>query len=126
MMAKTPTKLSIDQGTTYSNLIVWTDSTGAAKNLYSYSAKMELRASYASNTVVTTLSTANGEITTSENGEITLFLDADRTAALPVDYTQTAKPPKTEYVYDLELTDPDGTVTRLLYGTVVVTGEVTR
>lgn len=126
MAGKTPTKLYIDQGATYSNLIVWTDSTGAAKNLYSYSAKMELRASYASNTAVTTLSTANGEITTSSDGKITLFLDAERTAALPVDYTQTAKPPKTEYVYDLELTSPDGVTIRLLYGTVVVTGEVTR
>lgn len=125
-MAKQPTNLSIDQGATFSTLIVWADATGNAKNLYSYSAKMELRTSYASNTIVTSLSTANGEITTTSDGQITLLLTPDRTSALPVDYNQTAKPPKTPYVYDLELIGPDGVVTRLLYGTINVVGEVTR
>lgn len=125
-MAKTPTNLSIDQGATFSTLIVWTDSTGAAKNLYSYSARMALRPTYGSNNIVTTLTTANGEITTSANGEISLYLSPERTAAIPVDYNQTAKPPKTAYVYDLEVVCPDGNVTRLLYGTAYVIGEVTR
>lgn len=125
-MASKPTNLNIDQGATFSTLVTWNDATGAAKNLYSYSAKMELRTSYASNTIVDTLSTANGEITTTADGQISLVLPPERTRALPVDYTQTSKPPKTPYVYDLELTAPDGTVTRLLYGTVYVIGEVTR
>ena len=36
------------------------------------------------------------------------------------------KPPKTTYVYDLELIDGDGRVSKLLYGDVNVYGEVTR
>jgi hypothetical protein len=36
------------------------------------------------------------------------------------------KPPRSVYVYDLELTDNEGKVSKLLYGDVTVYGEVTR
>jgi hypothetical protein len=36
------------------------------------------------------------------------------------------KPPKSMYVYDLELIDGSNNVSKLLYGDVTVYGEVTR
>jgi hypothetical protein len=37
-----------------------------------------------------------------------------------------SKPPRSTYVYDLELIDGAGKVSKLLFGDVVVYGEVTR
>jgi hypothetical protein len=36
------------------------------------------------------------------------------------------KPPRSTYVYDLELIDTGNTVSKILYGDVTVYGEVTR
>ena len=55
-----------------------------------------------------------------------LTLEATRTAAIFVDLNSSGKPPKTIYVYDLELIDNDGVVSKILYGEVFVYGEVTR
>lgn len=125
-MAEKPTNLDIDQGTTFSVLAVWSNEDGSVKDISNYSARMQIRSSYASNTVVESLTTANGEITVSSNGQFTLALSAERTAKIPVDYSSTSKPPKTQYVYDLEMIDPDQNVIRLMFGTINVIGEVTR
>jgi len=57
---------------------------------------------------------------------MSIELDADRTANIQVDLTSTSKPPKTIYVYDLNLTDANNRVTKLIYGVVNVYGDVTR
>jgi hypothetical protein len=125
-MAKTPTNLEIEQGTTFSVLAVWKDVNGNPVDLSNYTARMQIRSSYASNTIAESLTTSNNEISLSSEGEITMSLPPNRTSAIFVDYTQTTNPPRTKYVYDLELVSPDAVVTRLLFGTVVVIGEVTR
>lgn len=125
-MAKTPINLDMEQGTTFSVSATWTDATGKAIDLSRYNARMQIRSSYATATITDSLTTANGEITLSENGEIAIMLPPNRTSAIPVDYRQISKPPKTAYVYDLELVSPEGFVTRLLFGSIIVTGEVTR
>lgn len=125
-MARTPTNLDMEQGTTFSVLATWKDTTGRGKDLTYYNARMQIRPSYGSTTITESLSTANGEIVLSATGEISFVLPPARTSRIPVDYNQTARPPKTAYVYDLELIDPEGDVTRLLYGSIIVTGEVTR
>jgi hypothetical protein len=86
---------------------------------------MQLRSSYNSGSAAESLTTSNGEISIS-GANLTMTLAASRTANLYVDLNSTSKPPKTMYVYDLELIDAANVVSKLLYGDVVVYGEVTR
>lgn len=115
------------QGATFNLVITVQDADGAAQNLTSYSARMQIRPSYDSGIVTESLTTANGEISiAAATGNVTLALSAARTANIYVDPLGTTKPPKTTYVYDLELIDNANTVTKLLYGDVIVLAEVTR
>lgn len=115
------------QGSTFNLVITVQDADGNAQNLTSYSARMQIRPSYDSGAITESLTTANGEITiTAANGNVALALSATRTANIYVDPLGSTKPPKTTYVYDLELIDNANTVTKLLYGDVIVLAEVTR
>ena len=118
--------LEMWQGATFSMVITVKDATANVQNLTSYTARMQMRTSYGAATPTETLTTANGEITiTGAEGNVALELAASRTANIPVDYNN-GKPPKSTYVYDLELIDNAGKVSKLLYGDVNVYGEVTR
>ena len=118
--------LEMWQGATFSMVITVKDANNAVQNLTSYSARMQLRTSYDAASATVSLTSSNGEITfTAAEGNLTLTLAATRTANIPVDYTN-GKPPKTVYVYDLELVDNANNVSKLLYGDVNVYGEVTR
>jgi hypothetical protein len=82
-----------------------------------YTAAMDVRYAPSSTTSIIELTSSNGRIIVgSTNGKFTLQLDNQETAALPAG----------SYVYDLEITAPDGTVTRLLEGGFNVSPEVTR
>ena len=116
------------QGSTFNLSLTVKDSNGSLKNLSSHSARMQIRQNYNSTNVAESLTTSNGEIvintTTSTLG---LSLSADRTAAIPVNLNDSTLPPRTKYVYDIELVnDGSGDVTKLLFGEVTVYGEVTR
>jgi hypothetical protein len=76
---------------------------------------MQVRA--ASDTaVIVELSTSNGRIViTPSAGRITLTLSAAETAALDAG----------TYMYDLNITAPDSTVTKILQGAFVVSNSVT-
>lgn len=117
--------LTIWQGSTFGLTLTVQDSAGSNISLTGYSARMQIRSAYNSGTATETLSTANGEITIA-NSNITISLAASRTANIYVDLNSSSKPPKTMYVYDLELVDNANTVSKLLYGDVIVYGEVTR
>lgn len=118
--------LTMWQGSTFGLAITVKDANNEVQNLTSYTAKMQMRPSYTSGAVTETLTSANGEITiTGATGNVALELAAARTANITVDMTN-GKPPKSLYVYDLELIDGNGKVSKLLYGDVTVYGEVTR
>lgn len=118
--------LTMWQGATFGLAITVKDANNEVQNLTSYSARMQMRPSYTSGSVTETLTSANGEITiTAASGEVALQLDAARTANINVDLSN-GKPPKSMYVYDLELIDGSNNVSKLLYGDVTVYGEVTR
>ena len=118
--------LEMWQGATFAMTITVKDSTANVQNLTSYTARMQIRRNYDSGTATETLTTANGEITiTAAEGNVAIELASTRTANISVDLTD-GKPPRTVYVYDLELIDGDGKVSKLLYGDVNVYGEVTR
>ena len=80
------------------------------------SAIMQVRSGPDSSTVVATFTTADGSIVLNETvGRIRIHMSATNTALLPVG----------EYVYDLNVTESDGTVTKLLRGAFVVLDPVT-
>ena len=118
--------LTMWQGSTFGLSITIKDASGAVQNLTNYTARMQMRTSYDSNTVTESLTTSNGEITISgAAGNVTLELAATRTANISVDMTN-GKPPRSTFVYDLELIDSANKVSKILYGDVIVYGEVTR
>ena len=82
-------------------------------NLTSYTAKMQIRVSYGAPDALLTLTNGNG--ITLGNGTFQIDITHTQTSALPVGL----------WVYDLKVTSTNGTVTRLIQGTVKVTDEVT-
>ena len=118
--------LTIWQGSTFELGITVKDSANVVRDITNFSARMHIRQSYNSSTITEQLTTGTGEITLSgNNGILSLRLPAERTANIFVDLNQ-GNPPKSTYVYDLEMIDLSLKVTKLLYGSVIVYGEVTR
>ena len=119
--------LTMWQGSTFGLAITVKDANNAVQNLTSYTARMQIRPGYNSGTVTETLTSANGEILiTAATGNVSIELAASRTANIAVDMDSPSKPPKSTYVQDLELIDGAGKVSKLLFGDVIVYGEVTR
>lgn len=102
----------IEQGATFSTVVNVVDSAGAAVNLSGYSASSQMRKSYyaTSYTIITPTITGNA------NGEITLSMTAANTANLTPGRS----------VFDLLITDSNGTKTRVIEGIVVVSPGVTQ
>lgn len=118
--------LEMWQGATFGMTITVKHANNTVQNLTSYTARMQLRTSYDAAAATESLTTSNGEIViTAAEGNVSVELAASRTANIPVVLTN-GVPPKTTYVYDLELVDGGGKVSKLLYGNVDVYGEVTR
>ena len=106
---------TLDQGSTWTLQIVYNDSNGVPVNLTNYTAEMQIRRKFDSDTAVLTLSTSNGGITiVGATGTLNLVATDEQAAITPG-----------LYVYDLELST-GGVRTRLIQGTVTVSGEVTR
>ena len=107
----------IEQGATLSKVFVWKDSSGEPVNLTGYVARIQSRPSARSETVYINATTENGKIVIdAANGKVTLNLSSTETAAF--DWISG--------VYDLELEDSTGIVTRLVQGLITVSQEVTR
>lgn len=113
---------SILQGATFSWSFTWKtapdeDSAKTPVNLTGCTARMQIRSKVESPEVLLSLTTENGGIALGGTaGTIELLIDADDTAAITW----------TSGVYDLEIVFPGGQVRRLMYGSVVVSPEVTR
>lgn len=107
----------IEQGATLNKTFVWKSSDGVVIPLTGYTARMQIRATVSSPDILLELSTSNGLIVITPNaGQIALICGPTVTSVI------TWRRGK----YDLELTSPTGVVTRLLYGEVEVSKEVTR
>jgi hypothetical protein len=129
--------ISIWQGSTFGLTVRVNNANNTPQNITGKSARMQIRSSYDADTAEETLTTETGEITLTDsaNGELHLELTATRTANIEVDLsslatvriseTETVRIPRTNYVYDLELIDGSN-VSKILYGDVIVYGEVTR
>lgn len=121
--------ITADQGATLRQVIVWRMPPTAAQiaagepgtpvDLTGYSARMHARESVESETTVLELTTENNRIrlgVPATTGEIELLVDAATMEDVPAG----------GFVYDLELVDAAGFVTRLIGGKLKVTAEVTR
>ena len=109
--------ITIYQGTTFNQQFTWKDQNNALVNLTGYTARMMARAGIDSSTPFITLTTANGGISLGgAAGTITLLMSDASTSALV----------NGKGVYDLEVINGSGTVTRLLQGNIFISAEVTR
>ena len=107
----TRVNIIIDQGTDFSTTVNLTDSAGTNLNLTGFSAASQIRKTHSSSnsTAFTcTLTTANSTLTLALNNSVTAAMSAGR------------------YVWDAELTDSSGSISRILEGMVTVTPEVTK
>ena len=103
--------LIIDQGTTFTATVDVTDAQDVAYDLTNYTVAAQMRKNYASSAAVTFISGHTGV-----TGQINLTL-------LP-SITATLEPGR--YLYDVEITSPSGTITRVVEGVVTVTPGMTR
>ena len=106
------TELNIEQYATFSTTINVEDVQGDAINLSGYTAASQIRKSYYS----TTANTLTATITGTANGEITLSMTAANTASLTPGRA----------LFDLIITAPDGTKTRVVEGIVTVLPGITQ
>ena len=103
-----------EQGATFSREITVINADNTVPDFNTSTARMQVRPTVASTTVIIELTTENGRISLLDN-KITLTIDADDTTTLT----------PANYVYDLEIVT--GTlVVRLVEGTFRVSPEVTR
>lgn len=107
--------ITAPQGSTF-NLSFNISTNGVDWNLTGYSAAMQVRYSPSDTVKILDLSTANGNMTVNGTGDVTATATATEMAGI--------NPGR--WVYDIELTSGDGTVTRILEGKFIVTAEVTK
>ena len=104
----------IDQGSTFSKQITVYETDGTTiQNLTGYTAASQIRKNYTSTAYTTILATIQ---TPATNGVIVMSLTAVQTAALK----------SGRYVYDLQITAADTTVTRVIEGIITIKPEVTK
>lgn len=101
----------VDQGSSFSTTINLTDTDDTVIDLTGYTGAAQMRKHYtSSNSVPFTVTLVAGE------GTVSLSLTANATANVVAG----------RYVYDVELTDPNGVISRIVEGIVTVTPNVTR
>lgn len=106
----------VEQGTTWRRTVEYKNADGTPFVLTNWTARMQVRARHTSaGTPLLDLTIANGGVVIAGN-VLTLTITAAQSALLPVGRA----------VYDLEIVSPAGEVTRLIEGSIIVDGEVTR
>lgn len=109
--------LYIHQGATYRHDWLYVDDADQPIDITGYSARLQIRASEASTTVLYSATTANGQLVIDGAAGLVMLAIPDPTnAAWTWRYG----------VYDLELVDPDAVVDKIGWGKVRVKPEITR
>ena len=103
--------LIIDQGSTFSTDINLTNDSGQALSLSGYTGASQMRKHYTSSNSTSFTVSINAT-----SGVVTLALSANQTANLVAG----------RYVYDVEVTDANNVISRIVEGLVTVTPNVTR
>ena len=108
----TISNLFVDAGSSYSNIITVASNTGAPLNLTGYTVKSQLRKSYQSSVAYN----FNASVLTPTAGQVRLELTPVQSEAIPPG----------RYLYDVEITAPTGSRTRVVEGVVTVTPQITQ
>lgn len=106
------TNLIIDQGSSFNTTLNVVNSEGAPFNLTGYTGAAQMRKTYTSSTAYD-FTVAIGDAL---GGALVVSMSSTTTASIPAG----------RYVYDVEITDAAGAVTRVVQGLVTVSPEVTR
>jgi hypothetical protein len=102
--------LLLKQGETYElDIPIYYANGDLIEDVDDYDARSQMRKFYTSNAAITLTCNVS-------NGQVTISLTANQTANVEAG----------AYVYDVELVDPDGKVSRIQEGKIEVTPEVTR
>lgn len=109
--------ITCEQGSTFVQTLTITDNATppVARNLSTYTARMQVRPDAESTTTLLDLTSAGGDMTLNSSGVIVVTVSATNTAALA-----------RGGVYDLEIEDAGGVVERVIEGTFTLHKEVTR
>jgi len=108
---------NIEMGATYRHTLFWTNQAKVPIDLTNATARMQIRSDVASPDILWQLTTEDGGILiVPSEGRISLFISAINTALLTT----------SGGVYDLEVVFSDGSVERLVEGSVAFSPEVTR
>ena len=113
-MTTTKYTFPCEKGVNFHQAVTWKNEDGAAVDNTDYQARMQVRKDADSEPVVT-LTTEDKRIQLGgASGEVQMLLSAGDTAVL--------EPGK--YVYDLELVNKDGEISRIVEGVFSVSGEI--
>jgi hypothetical protein len=109
--------ITCEQGSTFVKTLTITNNAtpAVARDLSTYSGRMQLRPDIESTTKLLDLTSGAGDITLNSSGVIVVTVSATNTAAL-----------SQGGVYDLEIEDASGVVERVIEGTFTLNKEVTR
>lgn len=110
--------VTIDQGANWFINFIYKDTNGNPVNLTGYTAALQIREYYAATTTLLSLtsSPAAGITITAGTGTIAISATAVQTGAITAG----------NYVYDCEITDGTGVVTRIVQGEAYISPQVTR
>ena len=108
--------VEIDQGADWFFNVTYENPAGTPVNITSYTAALQLRSLPESTTAVLSLTTGSGITITGSTGLVAVHATATQTGAIIAG----------DYYYDLEITSPQGVVTRLVQGQAIVNPQVTR
>ena len=108
----TISNLFVDAGADYSNIITVTASNGQALDLTGYSVASQMRKSYQSSTAYA----FTASIYNAPTGKIRLQLTSAQSESIPAG----------RWLYDVEITSPSGTKTRVVEGIATVTPQITQ
>lgn len=108
--------VEIDQGADWFFNVTYEQPAGTPVNITSYTAALQLRSLPETPTAVLSLTTGSGITITGPSGLVAVHATAAQTGAII----------SGDYYYDLEITSPQGIVTRLVQGQALVNPQVTR
>jgi hypothetical protein len=108
----TVSNLFVDAGANYSNIITVAASNGQALDLTGYTVASQMRKSYQSSTAYNFTASVYNAAT----GKVRLQLSDTQSSAIPAG----------RWLYDVEITSPSGTKTRVVEGIVTVSPQITQ
>ena len=108
----TVSNLFVDAGATYSNIISVAATNGQALDLTGYSVASQMRKSFGSSTAYN----FTASVFDAANGKVRLQLTPSQSEAIPAG----------RWLYDVEITSPSGSKTRVVEGIVTVNPQITQ